>query len=257
MLERKDNKRGYQEDFSASHADAMYDCQGRERKAQTMIAVLRDFLQIDLDRLSLLDLGTSTGIIDNYLSDHFQMVVGVDIDRQAVAYAARKHQKPNLRFALADAMNLPFADDCFDALICAQVYEHVPDSTKMLAEIHRVLRAGGICYFSAGNRLSIKEPHYNLPFLSMLPRRLAHVYLRLAGRGTFYYEKHLSYWSLRTLVSRFELIDYTPRVVTHPELFGAEYMIRRGSLKAKLARVALRLAYWAFPGYIWLLRKTT
>lgn len=249
--------RGYQENFSAHHADAMYDRDARERKAQTMVAVLDDFLRTDLRSLSLLDIGASTGIIDSYLADHFKTVVGVDIDRQAIMRAAEMRDKPNLRFALGDAMNLPFADKCFDVLICAQIYEHVPDATKLLSEIHRVLKPRGICYFAAGNRLSINEPHYRLPFLSILPRPLAHVYLRLARRGTFYYEKHLSYWGLKALVRRFELIDYTARIVTHPELFHAQYMIRPGTLKARLARLLLRLAYWAFPGYIWLLRKTT
>jgi len=32
-------------------------------------------------------------------------------------------------------------------------------------------------------------------------------------------------------------------------------MIRPGSRRAKLASTLLRLAYWAFPGYIWLLKK--
>ncbi len=154
-------------------------------------------------------------------------------------------------------MKLPFADSCFDVLICAQIYEHVPNSSTLLSEIHRVLKRGGICYFSAGNRLSINEPHYRLPFLSVIPRPLAHLYLRLAGRGTFYYEKHLSYWGLKALVRRFEIIDYTSRIVMDPELFHAGYMIRPGTLKARLARLVLRTAYWAFPGYVWLLRKTT
>lgn len=222
-----------------------------------MVAVLDDFLHIDLRTLSLLDIGASTGIIDSYLADHFKTVVGVDIDRQALMYASETRNKANLSFALGDAMNLPFADSCFDVLICAQIYEHVPNASMLLSEIHRVLKQGGICYFSAGNRLSINEPHYHLPFLSILPRPLAHLYLRLARRGTFYYEKHLSYWGLRALVRRFEIIDYTSRIVMHPELFCADYMIRPGTLKAKLARLLLRAAYWAFPGYIWLLRKTT
>ena len=32
-------------------------------------------------------------------------------------------------------------------------------------------------------------------------------------------------------------------------------MIRPGSRKARIAGALLRLAYWAFPGYIWLLQK--
>ena len=43
----------------------------------------------------------------------------------------------------ADATNLPFPDGAFDAIIAAEILEHVPDDTAALAEIARVLRPGG------------------------------------------------------------------------------------------------------------------
>ena len=218
------NRKVYQDGFSEAHADAMYDYDGRRKKARTILAVLQDFFQRDLDSFSLLDIGTSTGIIDSYLADHFGVVVGVDIDRQAVTFAKKHHKRRNLDFALADAMELPFPDSSFDVLICAQIYEHVPNSTRLMSEVYRVLRPGGVCYFSAGNRLNINEPHYGLPFLSIIPRSLAHLYLRLAGRGTFYYEKHLTYWGLRKLVREFEITDYTQAVVERPEQIGRAHV---------------------------------
>ncbi len=122
-------------------------------------------------------------------------------------------QRDNLRFQVADALDLPFEDESFDVVICSHVYEHVPDPDRMFDEIFRVLRKDGICYFSAGNRLMWNEPHYNLPLLSVLPRPLAHVYIRLAGKARFYHEKHLSYWGLKSLVRRFAVTDYTQRLV--------------------------------------------
>ena len=91
-------------------------------------------------------------------------------------------------------MNLPFGDESFDIVICSHVYEHVPDPERMFDQIHRVLKPGGVCYFSAGNRLMWNEPHYDLPLLSVLPRPLAHLYIRLAGKADRYHEKHLTYW---------------------------------------------------------------
>jgi SAM-dependent methyltransferase len=38
---------------------------------------------------------------------------------------------------------LPFRDAAFDAVICTEVMEHVPDAAVLLAEIYRVLRPGG------------------------------------------------------------------------------------------------------------------
>jgi SAM-dependent methyltransferase len=44
----------------------------------------------------------------------------------------------------ADATRLPFPDEAFDRVVAAEILEHVPDDTRMLAEIARVLRPGGI-----------------------------------------------------------------------------------------------------------------
>jgi SAM-dependent methyltransferase len=45
--------------------------------------------------------------------------------------------------AFGDAVALPFADACADAVLCTEVMEHVSEPATMLAEIHRVLRPGG------------------------------------------------------------------------------------------------------------------
>lgn len=246
--------RGYQHDF-ASNSPYVFDVEGRERKARTMVAVLEDYLPSPLSQYNLLNVGGSTGIIDNFLADVFGEVVGVDIDELAIRHAQESYRRHNLRFQLADAMNLPFDDSSFDIIVNSHVYEHVPDARRMFAEIHRVLKPGGICYFSAGNRLMWNEPHYNLPLLSVLPRPLAHVYIRLAGKARYYHEKHLTYWGLKGLVKRFTRIDYTASMVNEPDRFHTVYMLPPGSLKAAVAGKLVKYAYWAFPGYIWLLKK--
>lgn len=233
----------------------MFETATRERKARTMVAVMKDCLPAPLEHYALLNVGGSAGIIDNYLARHFGHVVGIDIDEPAIAYAASHFRRDNLDFLAGDALNLPFPDNSFDVVVCSQVYEHVPDPYGMLGEIHRTLKAGGICYFAAGNRLMWNEPHYDLPLLSVIPRPLAHAYIRLAGKARHYHEKHLSYWGLKTLVRNFTCTDYTRRLVTEPKKYHTDYMIRPGSLKATGARLLLSLAYWAFPGYIWVLRK--
>lgn len=43
---------------------------------------------------------------------------------------------------LADGLNLPFADDTFDAVYSQAVLEHVPDPQRAVDEMHRVLRRG-------------------------------------------------------------------------------------------------------------------
>ncbi|HZW78341.1 MAG TPA: methyltransferase domain-containing protein [Flavobacteriaceae bacterium] len=43
----------------------------------------------------------------------------------------------------ADICNLPFSDNEFDLIICNHVLEHIPDDTKAMQEIYRVLKSGG------------------------------------------------------------------------------------------------------------------
>ena len=246
--------RGYQYDFSIN-SPYVYDVENRERKARTMVAVLEDYFDHSLQNCDLLNVGGSAGVIDNYLADHTHSVTGIDIDKPAIKHAQRNFSKANLEFRLADALDLPFEDNSFDIVICSHVYEHVPDPEKMFSEIYRVLKNNGICYFSAGNRLMWNEPHYNLPLLSVLPRSLAHLYIRMAGKARYYHEKHLTYWGLKSLVRSFNRVDYTRKLVNFPEKFHTDYMLVPGSLKARAAQVLTSLAYWACPGYVWILEK--
>jgi SAM-dependent methyltransferase len=47
-----------------------------------------------------------------------------------------------------DALGLSFADASFDSIVSNDVFEHVPDIDRSLAECARVLRSGGRLYFS-------------------------------------------------------------------------------------------------------------
>ena len=245
----------YQCRFSEKHPQVVYNLEARQKKAKTIIAVLRDFFGTDFRSFSILDVGCSTGIMANYFSDYFGQVVGIDIDEPAVQYAKENFAKDNMNFNIGDAMDIKCPKNSFDVVICAHIYEHVPDANRLMTEIHRVLKPGGVCYFSAGNRLAVKEPHYNLPFLSVMPRSFAHRYMRITGKGNFYYEKHLTYWGLKGLIRDFEQIDYTKRIIKKPKSFHADHMIRQGTMKFAFARLIVNYANWICPSFIWLLRK--
>jgi 2-polyprenyl-3-methyl-5-hydroxy-6-metoxy-1,4-benzoquinol methylase len=233
----------------------MYDEQAREAKAQKIVAVL-DHACGNLSSLSILDVSCSTGIISRFFSHYFRKVVGIDIDEGAVAFAKASHTGTNLEFHVMDALHTRFPDASFDVVVCNQMYEHVPDAQQLLLEIRRVLVPGGVCYFGATNRLKVIETHYGrIPFLSYLPKPLAHVYLRVLGRGSHYYENLHTYWTLKKLCSNFQIMDYTAEVIRNPERFYASGMVAAGSAQQRLALMVLKFAYWLSPGYIWLLRK--
>jgi SAM-dependent methyltransferase len=240
-------------DFSDVFPDSVYNCEYRERKGKTVLAVLSEVGA----RGRVLDIGSSTGGIADTLSGSFESVFGVDVDRGAVRFAAETFHRPNLAFGLVDGMRLPFRDAAFDAVICTHIYEHVEDPHLLMTEIARVLKETGVCYFAAGNRLFPIEVHYWLYFLSWIPRGwAANWYLRLRGRGKIYDVKLLTLWSLRRMVNKhFVIVDYTESLVRKPETYGTQYMVPVGSRNQKWALLLIRWAYWLFPTYIWILKK--
>lgn len=247
-------ERNYQYRYSQLKP-SLFDTDKRILKAETIIRVCQDFLKReDLSQLHLLDVGSSNGIIDNHLANHFGLVSGIDIDEPAMAHAQATFARKNLEFKQGDAMCMSMADDSIDVVVCTQIYEHVPDAKTLFREIHRILKPGGFCYFSGNNRLMLMEPHYQLPLLSVIPRTLAHRYVKLAGKADYYHEKHFSWWTLRRLCEQFNIVDYSAKVVADPEKFAVDYMLTKGSTKWQAARLISQYARWASP-MMWILQK--
>ncbi len=71
-------------------------------------------------------------------------VDGVDVSESMMKIArARCEDFPNVEFHEADAVDLPFEDGTFDAVMSSMVFEYLPDVPSALTEIHRVLKPGG------------------------------------------------------------------------------------------------------------------
>ncbi len=95
----------------------------------------------------VLDVGSGPGFLAGAIAAAVESrgaVHGIDISEPllAVARAHCAHQ-PWVEFHQADATQLPFPQQSFDAVMSTQVLEYVQDVGLALAEIHRVLRTGG------------------------------------------------------------------------------------------------------------------
>ena len=99
--------------------------------------------------MTLLDCGCGPGTITLGLAEAVapSEVVGIDLEPGMVERArgfARERDVTNVRFEVADISELPFPDDCFDAVFTCAVLEHLTEPGRALQEICRVLRSGGV-----------------------------------------------------------------------------------------------------------------
>ncbi|MEO3802965.1 methyltransferase domain-containing protein [Nonomuraea sp. B1E8] len=140
-----------------------------------------------LDRLPsgrIIDLGCSQGTLTILAARRGDHVVGVDIEEEAVAFAAGLAAEPpvdtasgatgdttgdtasgatggtagRLAFVRGDGERLAFPDGCFDAAVAGELLEHVADPRAVLTELHRVLAPGGTLLVSVPHGLM---PHHD------------------------------------------------------------------------------------------------
>lgn len=228
------------------------DPESRHTKARKILAVLRSAIGTDLGDLRCLDVGCASGLISYYLAEELGQVVGVDPDGAALALASHRD---NLFLLQADALRLPFPDRSFDVAVCAQVYEHTTDARRLTAEIHRVLRDDGVCFFSGPNKSFPLEFHYGLPFLHWLPVGWASWIVRRAGKGQGYDEKPLTRRQLNEVLRGFVIEDYTIPMLCDPDRFFTREEVPLARWVRHIPVAVWRLLYGLLPNYNWVLRK--
>ena len=57
----------------------------------------------------------------------------------------------------ADICNLPFKENSYDVILCNHVLEHIPDDTKAMQELYRVLSALAVGAYFKSHRISDRE----------------------------------------------------------------------------------------------------
>ncbi len=113
------------------------------------------FSPCPLQEQTILDAGCGTGNYIRALDGKVGMLVGLEFNEGMLSQAQEKFQNnPNIRVDLGSLLDLPYAADTFDGMMCNQVLHHLNTEKtgqenfspvrRMLAEAYRVLRPQGV-----------------------------------------------------------------------------------------------------------------
>jgi len=116
---------------------------------------------------TVLDVGTGTGVFIPFLLSEVGengQIVALDFAEEMLRKAQAKGFNGNIDYLCADVMNIPVADEVFDAIVCYSSFPHFQDKPRALAEMNRVIKSGGrllICHTTS--RDTINEIHRQIP----------------------------------------------------------------------------------------------
>jgi ubiquinone/menaquinone biosynthesis C-methylase UbiE len=94
----------------------------------------------------VLDIGCADGTFTKIILEKTKakQIIGIDILEKVVNHASKRFKKnKKMKFQVADAHDLPFKDNSFEAVFCLEAMEHIINPKKVFKEIKRVLAPGG------------------------------------------------------------------------------------------------------------------
>ncbi len=109
---------------------------------------------------NILEVAAGTGVVTRAMASTLPphvAIVATDLNQPMLDHAATLGTKRPVEWRQADAMQLPFDEESFDAVVCQFGVMFLPDKVKAFAEMRRVLRPGGILIFNTWDRIEKNE----------------------------------------------------------------------------------------------------
>ena len=116
--------------------------------SETMFDLKELFNNRSVGLNQILDAGCGQGLAFGLLEEHFhpKTIIGVDIDAELIRLApeAAKRCHCAVQVHQGSVYNLNISDNAIDLIFCHQLLHHLPDQTRALKELYRVLVPGGV-----------------------------------------------------------------------------------------------------------------
>ena len=109
---------------------------------------------------SVLEVACGTGVVTRRMAETLPASVSIvasDLNLPMLQHAASVGTARPVEWRQADALQLPFADESFDAVVCQFGAMFFPDKGKGFAEVRRVLAPGGVFLLSVWDRIEDNE----------------------------------------------------------------------------------------------------
>jgi SAM-dependent methyltransferase len=105
----------------------------------------------------VLEIAAGTGVVTRALASVLResvSIVATDLNQAMLDHASAVGTKRTVEWRQANAMQLPFQDGTFDAVVCQFGVMFFPEKSKAFAEARRVLRPGGVFMFNVWDRIA-------------------------------------------------------------------------------------------------------
>jgi ubiquinone/menaquinone biosynthesis C-methylase UbiE len=102
----------------------------------------------------MLDFGCGNGRLSEMLKEKNVDYFGVDVSEKLIDKAIQKYAGEKVNFEkISSSGSLPFPDDFFNQVVSISVFHHFPraHTQKMIKELYRVTKPGGVVIVSAWN----------------------------------------------------------------------------------------------------------
>ncbi|HET9314511.1 MAG TPA: class I SAM-dependent methyltransferase [Vicinamibacteria bacterium] len=160
--------------YEAEHAVSGWSVEGLERRLELFRGLLGG-LSIPA-RAHVLELGCGAGTYVRYLSRLGHRAIGVDYAVPSLIRAVTRDPGQSGKYLAADGYELPFRHGTFDLVVCIGVLQALGEPERLLREVARALKPGGILVVEALNAVALPAG----------VRRLREIAARRPARLRFY-----------------------------------------------------------------------